>query len=109
MTDISTEIDTGTVSKMGHSINSKHFKNESKQLPQKIFEKNEGLSNKVNSLAGVPNLVHYPSTVTEVEAFFSQHKYPIKEARKFFNHYKVIGWKIKGVTPIEDWHAAANK
>ncbi len=109
MTGTSPNTDTDTVSKLGHSINNKLLKNESKQLPQRIFEKKEGLSNKVNSLAGVPNSVHYPSGVTEVEEFFSKQKYPIEEARKFFNHYKAIGWKIKGVTPIEDWHAAAHK
>ncbi|MGB4843792.1 MAG: hypothetical protein WBP16_04955, partial [Ferruginibacter sp.] len=45
----------------------------------------------------------------EVEEFFKQHDYPDLEANKFFNHYKAIGWKIKGITPIEDWQAAAHK
>lgn len=109
LTAPSTDIDTGTVSKMGHSINNKLLKNESKQLPQNNFEKNEELNNKVNNLASVPNSVHYPSTVIEVEEFFKQQNYPLDEAKKFFNHYKAIGWKIKGVTPIEDWQAAAHK
>jgi len=110
LSPMSTDFDTGTVPKMGHNIKHKHFnKTESKQPSQIIFDKNEKLSQEINSLAGVPNPVHQPSSITEVEAFFLQHNYPDTEAKKFFNHYKAIGWKIKGVTPIEDWQAAAHK
>ena len=48
-------------------------------------------------------------TLSEVEEFFKLNNYPNSEANKFFNHYKAIGWKIKGITPIEDWQAAAHK
>jgi hypothetical protein len=107
---MSTDFDTGTVPKVGHTIKHKHFKKtESKQPSQKIFDKNEKLSEGVNDLAGVPNPVHQPSSIIEVENFFSQNNYPVTEAKKFFNHYKAIGWKIKGITPIEDWQAAAHK
>lgn len=106
----STDFDTGTVPKVGHNIKHKHFnKTESKQPAQKIFDKNEKLSGAINSLAGVPNPVHQPGGISEVQAFFSQNSYPNSEAKKFFNHYKAIGWKIKGITPIEDWQAAAHK
>jgi len=109
LTVAGTENDTGTVSKMGHSINNKHFIKESKQLPQIIFKKNEKLGKQINDLAGVPKLVHHPVAIAEVEEFFIQNNYPVEEAKKFFNHYKSIGWKIKGITPIEDWNAAAHK
>ncbi len=110
LTATSTDFDTVPVPKMGHNIKHKHFnKTESKPPSQKIFDKNEKLSEAINSLACVPNPVHQPADITEVENFFSQNNYPVIEAKKFFNHYKAIGWKIKGVTPIEDWQAAAHK
>ncbi len=118
LTATSTDFDTGTVPKMGHNIKHKHFnKTESKPPSQKIFDKNEKLSEGINRLAGVPNSIHVtePSqstiipTLSEVDEFFKSINYPDIEAKKFFNHYKAIGWKIKGITPIEDWQAAAHK
>ncbi len=110
LTVTSTDFDTVPVPKMGHNIKHKHFnKTESKPPSQKIFDKNEKLSEAINSLAGVPNSVHITVILSEVEGFFSQNNYPATEAKKFFNHYKSIGWKIKGITPIEDWEAAAHK
>jgi hypothetical protein len=104
---------------MGHNIKHKHFIKESKPPAQKFFDKNENLSEAVNNLGGVPNSVHgkFPShsgeglgvRLSEVEEFFKSNNYPDVEAKKFFNHYKAIGWKIKGITPIEDWQAAAHK
>ena len=29
------------------------------------------------------------------------------EAKKFYNHYQGIGWKVGGKTKIVDWHATA--
>lgn len=48
-------------------------------------------------------------TLTEIEKYFREKKYPATEAKKFFNHYKAIGWKIQGITPITDWQALAEK
>ncbi|HEV7737469.1 MAG TPA: hypothetical protein VGO47_08890 [Chlamydiales bacterium] len=45
----------------------------------------------------------------EVEHFFKQNKFPLSEAKKFFSHYKAIGWKIQGITPITDWQALVEK
>lgn len=110
LTDTSTENDTGTVSKMGHSLKHKHFKKESKTRSQEIFNKNEKISEAINDMAGVPNSVHVINiALSEVEGFFSDQKYPGEEAKKFFNHYTAIGWKIKGITPIKDWQALAHK
>ncbi len=109
LTATGTDFDTGTVPKMGHNIKHKLFKTESKTPAQKIFDKNENLSEAVNNLGGVSNSVHINVTLSEVEVFFAQQNYPAEEAKKFFNHYKSIGWKIKGITPIEDWQAAAHK
>ncbi len=117
LTATCTDFDTVPVPKMGHNIKHKHFnKTESKLPAQKIFAKNEKLSQEINSLAGVPNSVHTEQsrsaiapTLSEVEEFFKLNNYPNSEANKFFNHYKAIGWKIKGITPIEDWKALAEK
>ena len=109
LTGTGTDFDTGTVPKMGHNIKHKLFKTEGKTPAQKIFNKNENLSEALNNLGGVPNSVHINVTLSEVEVFFTQQNYPAEEAKKFFNHYKSIGWKIKGITPIEDWQAAAHK
>ncbi len=110
LTATGTDFDTGTVSNLGHNIKHKHFnKTESKTPAQKFFDKNENLSEAINNLAGVPNPVHINVTQSEVEGFFSQNSYPATEAKKFFNHYKATGWKTKGITPIEDWEAAAHK
>ncbi len=110
LTFTGTGIDTGTVSKVGHSLKHKQFQNESKTRPRKIFDKNENLGEAINNLAGVSNSVHTITvTLSEVEGFFSEQKYPAEEAKKFFNHYTAIGWKIKGITPIKDWQAAAHK
>ena len=117
LTATSTDFDTVPVPKMGHNIKHKHFnKTESKPPSQKIFDKNEKLSEEINRLGGVPHSVHAEQsrsaiapTLSEVEEFFKLNNYPNSEANKFFNHYKAIGWKIKGITPIEDWEAAAHK
>ncbi|HVT84287.1 MAG TPA: hypothetical protein VHD35_03750 [Chitinophagaceae bacterium] len=47
--------------------------------------------------------------LSEIELFFKEKNYPAAEAKKFYNHYKAIGWKIQGITPIEDWKALAEK
>ncbi len=39
--------------------------------------------------------------------FFKKEKYPDLEAKKFFNHYQGIGWKVGGKTKIVDWQATA--
>jgi len=112
--------DTVPVPNVGHNIKHKHsYKRESKTLSQKIFDKNEKINLEINNLGRVPNSVHgchperskgsLPPDLTQVQEFFTQNNYPDQEARKFFNHYKAIGWKIKGITPIEDWQAAAHK
>jgi hypothetical protein len=47
--------------------------------------------------------------LSDIEFFFKKKNYTATEAAKFFNHYKAIGWKIQGITPIQDWHALADK
>ena len=39
--------------------------------------------------------------------FFKKEKWPELEAKKFFNHYQGIGWKVGGKSKIVDWQATA--
>ncbi|UMB55334.1 hypothetical protein MKD41_07645 [Lutibacter sp. A64] len=39
--------------------------------------------------------------------FFKKEKYPELEAKKFFNHYQGIGWKVGGKSAMVDWQATA--
>jgi hypothetical protein len=48
-----------------------------------------------------------PKNENEVIGFFKKENYPILEAKKFYNHYQGIGWKVGGKTKIVDWQATA--
>ncbi len=48
-----------------------------------------------------------PKNEDEVIDFFETEKWPALEAKKFYNHYQGIGWKVGGKTKIVDWHATA--
>ena len=48
-----------------------------------------------------------PNSIHQVFSFFKKNEYPKIEAEKFFNYYESLNWKIKGVTKIYDWKAAA--
>lgn len=115
LTATSTDFDTGTVPKMGQYIK-QTYKQERETPTHQIFKRNKKIQNAVNNITQVPNLGHALSgvegqlpTLSEVERFFTENNYPATEAKKFFNHYKAIGWKIQGVTPIEDWKALVEK
>jgi len=112
LTVASTEIDTGTVAKMGHYIkqNNKH-KNSVSNTPTKIFEKNRKISDLINRLAGVSNPVQSNQVIalSEVEVFFKQNKYPVKEAHKFFYYNQGKNWMLTDKLPIYDWKALAHK
>lgn len=106
LTDTSTDFDTAQVPNMGHLIKPNN-KQERETPTHKIFKKNKKIQNAINDLSHVPKLI--PVMLSEVETYFQQNNYPLDEAKKFFNHYKAIGWKIQGKTPIEDWKALVEK
>jgi hypothetical protein len=54
------------------------------------------------------NKTKLPKNEFEVINFFKKKKWPDNEAKKFYNHYQGIGWKIGGKIKIEDWHATAS-
>lgn len=106
LTDTSPIISTPQVPNVGHLIKPNIIKQ--RETPtHEIFKRNKKIQNAVNDMAGVPKLI--PESLNEVEELFKQNNYPVAEAKKFFNHYKAIGWKIQGVTPIEDWKALSEK
>ncbi|NQY28192.1 MAG: hypothetical protein HRT69_01840 [Flavobacteriaceae bacterium] len=49
-----------------------------------------------------------PKNENEVIDFFKKENWPILEAKKFYNHYLGIGWRVGGKTKIVNWHATAN-
>ena len=48
-----------------------------------------------------------PKNQNEVIGFFEKEKWPTLEAKKFYNHYQGIGWRVGGKTKIVDWKATA--
>jgi len=48
-----------------------------------------------------------PKNENDVLDFFKNRKWPPIEAKKFFNHYSSIGWKVGGKIKIVDWQATA--
>lgn len=53
------------------------------------------------------NKLDQPKNENEVLDFFEKENWPELEAKKFFNHYQGIGWKVGGKTKIVDWQATA--
>lgn len=53
------------------------------------------------------NKLDKPKNEKEVIDFFEKEDWPELEAKKFFNHYQGIGWKVGGKTKIVDWNATA--
>lgn len=54
------------------------------------------------------NYLNFENAISGIEKFFSEKGQSIAEARKFFNHYQSVGWKLAG-QPILDWKALAEK
>lgn len=53
------------------------------------------------------NKIKLPIHENEVLFFFKEKGWANIEAKKFFNHYKSIGWKLGGKIEIIDWHSKA--
>ena len=48
-----------------------------------------------------------PENEQVVIEFFSEEKRSVLEAKKFYNFYESIGWKLNGKNPITNWQACA--
>jgi hypothetical protein len=120
----SPNIKTDTVTDLRHNIKP-NIKQREIHPPQ-IFKKNKKIQGEINDLGHVSNMGHTGSChpdpptggegtqilqpeYTTVEEFFRKKNYPNTEATKFYNHYKALGWKIQGKTPIEDWKPLVEK
>ncbi|MEE9361422.1 MAG: hypothetical protein V3U92_02355 [Cellulophaga sp.] len=53
------------------------------------------------------NKLDKPKNENEIIDFFEKENWPELEAKKFYNHYQGIGWKVGGKTKIVDWQATA--
>ena len=132
LTDMCPKIKTNTVPYLGllikhKQVNNKREENEAART-QIIFSKNQSLQKCINKFGVVPFSIHSKSTkqvdnansqkvisvsliptISQVLAFFNQHKYPVVEAHKFFHHYQSNGWLVAGKTPMQYWPASAHK
>jgi hypothetical protein len=74
---------------------------------EKVVE--QALVPKINSNKQNKNFNKHklPKNENEVLDFFKKEKWPAIEAKKFFNHYTSIGWKVGGKITILDWHSTA--
>lgn len=53
------------------------------------------------------NKLDQPKNENEVIDFFSKKNWSTLEAKKFYNHYQGIGWKVGGKAKIVDWQSTA--
>ena len=67
-----------------------------------IYKLNKQIGNNTNN-----NKLDQPKNENEVIIFFKKENWPKLEAKKFYNHYQGIGWKVGGKTKIIDWQATA--
>lgn len=62
-----------------------------------------------NSIKQIENKIKtkLPKSENEVLIFFENKNWPSLEAKKFYNHYNSIGWKLGGKIKITNWHSTA--
>ncbi|WP_282030768.1 hypothetical protein [Winogradskyella eximia] len=95
----------------GSKIKLFNFGTTSEQVVNEFETSNEqALIRNTNINKQIENIIKtkLPKNEFEVIDFFKKKKWPENEAKKFYNHYQGIGWKIGGKIKIEDWHATAS-
>jgi hypothetical protein len=89
----------------------KQLENETEdEKEKKLREKKKSVSDsptqiEINHKLGGKSFVE--PNVNEVKTYFLENNLPEKEAQKFFNYFKSVGWLIGGKTPMVNWQAAA--
>ena len=78
--------------------------NEFETSSEQALIRNTNINKQIENI----NKTKLPKNEFEVIDFFKKKKWPDNEAKKFYNHYQGIGWKIGGKIKIEDWHATAS-
>jgi len=126
LTPAGTDFDTAAISNPVHTLKDKHFLKESSSLAPDISTRKQKAKTVPAAAAKNLNVCHpappaesgepvegsqtIPAPPLEIiQTFFTKNNYPLYEALKFFSHYQSIGWKIKGITPIINWQASAQK
>lgn len=89
----------------GHLLN-KQLNNFKQERNSKVSPSKKNIKHEVKTENEITPAV--APLLEEVLAYFKAAGLPDKEARKFFFHYKAIGWVLSGM-PIRDWQAAAGK
>lgn len=98
------------------SLNSSKKKNEDKNFSSERSEEkklNRRTADKISLKSGknIPSgsgKKIMPPENEEVISFFKSQNYPEKEAGKFYNYFRSVGWKVGKNKPMEDWEAAAH-
>mgnify|MGYP000300718175 FL=1 len=78
--------------------------NEFETSTEQVLIRNTNINKQIENI----NKTKLPKNEFEVIDFFKEKKWSDNEAKKFYNHYQGIGWKIGGKIKIEDWHATAS-
>jgi len=78
--------------------------NEFETSTEQALIRNTNINKQIENI----NKTKLPKNEFEVIDFFKKKKWPANEAKKFYNHYQGIGWKIGGKIKIEDWQATAS-
>lgn len=92
----------GTTDGQALYLNHTNFGPSSEQALVPINKLIQTGKNNINS-----NKLDQPQSQNEVIVFFQKENWPELEAKKFFNHYQGIGWKVGGKTKITNWQATA--
>lgn len=120
LTGTSPKNETPQVPDLGHSIKPNLKQRETPA--HNFFKKNREKKETETGPAQVADLIHTANNIPSMEGlgvaiperkdvgiYFQQNNYPDAEAIKFYNHYKALGWKIQGKTPIADWKPLVEK
>ena len=63
--------------------------------------------NKQNKTENKLSRERQPKNELVVIEFFKKNNWSPSEGIKFYNHYQGVGWKVGGISAIEDWQATA--
>lgn len=96
--------------KQTHKTYEKKSKDDSQIIKNKKENKDETLF--VQDLGKVDSRVNhkhsFPSSLEEVQVYFSEKEFPPTEAEKFYNYFESNGWLVGGRSKMKNWKAAAN-
>lgn len=90
-------------------LNSESRERQDNNSPKSFLDIHKEIESRLkhkNSTHSQDYLMH-PS-IEDIEEYFDESGYAMKEAKKFFNYFSSIGWLVGGKTPIKNWKATAN-